>query len=168
MKYREKFGYIALGGVLMLIGVLAAGTFAPLVAQSQSDANFGKITCRQLEVVDAGGIPRVWVKGHGAVVISGEDGKAKLGRGIVSVSSADREASATMLINKDRTGGMVVVIGKDKSSAQMNIGEHGERIDVFGKRDETDASVTMSIVKSVKTNTGDELMRSTLQAGGVR
>ncbi len=65
MEYREKLGHIALGAVFMEIAVLAAGTFAPLVAQSQSDANFDKITCKQLEVVDAGaflayGSSRMW------------------------------------------------------------------------------------------------------------
>ena len=145
MKYRGKLGYIALGGVLMLIGVLAVEALLPQVAQSQSYANFDKITCRQLEVVDAEGIPRVRVKGHGAVVTRGEDGNSILGRGIVSVSSADDETVATMLINKEGTEGMVVVVGKDKSSATMNIGEHGGRVDVFGKKGETDARVTMSV-----------------------
>ena len=32
MKYREKLGYIALGGLLMLVGMLAA-SLTPLTAQ---------------------------------------------------------------------------------------------------------------------------------------
>ena len=57
VKYREKLGYIALGGVLMLIGMLAAGLFSPLGAQNEvRDAEFGTIICRELNVVEANGL----------------------------------------------------------------------------------------------------------------
>ena len=51
MKYREKLGYIALGGVLMLIGMLTAGLFSPLGAKNHPDGYFRKVTCTQLTVV---------------------------------------------------------------------------------------------------------------------
>ena len=35
MKYREKLGYMALGGLLMLVGMLAAN-LTPLTAQRDS------------------------------------------------------------------------------------------------------------------------------------
>ena len=42
MKYREKLGYIILGGVLMLVGMLTAGLFSPLGAQEEAvDLNVG-------------------------------------------------------------------------------------------------------------------------------
>ena len=49
MKYREKRGYMALGGLLMLVGMLAAN-LTPLTAQRDS---FGEITCTGLKVVDS-------------------------------------------------------------------------------------------------------------------
>ena len=46
MKYREKLGYIALGGFLMLVGMLAAGLTSPIGAvNNPPDAVFGTITC---------------------------------------------------------------------------------------------------------------------------
>ena len=59
MKYREKLGYIVLGGVLMLVGMLAAGLFSPLGTQSRSKGNFDMITCRMLRVEGSNGIGRV-------------------------------------------------------------------------------------------------------------
>ena len=51
MQYREKLGYIALGGGLMLIGVLAAGSFTPLGGQNEEAvASFETIVCRKLVV----------------------------------------------------------------------------------------------------------------------
>ena len=51
MKYREKLGYIALGGFLMLVGMLAAGVMLPLGAQDKkADLNVGQITCTGLTV----------------------------------------------------------------------------------------------------------------------
>ena len=54
MKYREKSGYIALGGVLMLTGMLTAGLFSPLGAKNHPDGYFRKVTCTQLTVVSPG------------------------------------------------------------------------------------------------------------------
>ena len=51
MKYREKLGYMILGGVWMLVGMLATALFSPLGAQTGvRDAEFGTITCRRLVV----------------------------------------------------------------------------------------------------------------------
>ena len=53
MKYRENLGYVALGGFLMLIGMLAAGSLSPLGAKKEAeDMNVGKLTCSSLKVVD--------------------------------------------------------------------------------------------------------------------
>ena len=55
MKRTYKLSYIALGGVLMLIGMMTATVITPnLVAQRNGDT-FGKITCTELEIVDENG-----------------------------------------------------------------------------------------------------------------
>ena len=85
MKYREKLGFITLGGFLMLVGMLAASWLSPLGAQNEEvffaviggaavmtlvvgsfalpgaedeplDLNAGKIKCRELEVVGELGV----------------------------------------------------------------------------------------------------------------
>ena len=54
MKYREKLGYIALGGFLMLVGMLAAGLTSPIGAFNNApDAVFRTITCEKVRVLDS-------------------------------------------------------------------------------------------------------------------
>ena len=143
MKYREKLGYIALGGGLMLVGVLAAGLFSPLGAQSKSDVSFGKITCTELEVADPDGTKavRIFAHEHGGIVqMFGKDGES------------DRDSKVSMLVNGH--GGQVLVAGKKGGTHMgvnnlggvvsvsdrelgpmvgMGISEHGGPIHVFGK-----------------------------------
>ena len=45
MKYREKLGYIALGGFLMLVPMLAAGSILADWGRKAESDRFGKITC---------------------------------------------------------------------------------------------------------------------------
>ena len=53
MNYKQKLGYVALGGVLMLIGVIVASVVTPiLMAQKEV---FGEITCTGLRVVNQDG-----------------------------------------------------------------------------------------------------------------
>ena len=74
MRYREKVGYIALGGLLMLVGMLAAN-LTPVGARLD---NFGIITCEELRVVDSEGQKMV-VLGHsrtgGVIELLGKDEK---------------------------------------------------------------------------------------------
>ena len=57
MKFRHKLSYTALGGLLMLIGMLASSVFMPnLVVQRDK---IGEIECTKLTVVDAEGKSRV-------------------------------------------------------------------------------------------------------------
>ena len=96
MKYREKLGYIGLGGFLMLIGMLAAGLFSPLGAHNEvRDAEFGEITCRRIRVVDS--------DGKYAVVIGD--------MGYVTVYGDEDSGSATMSVSE--TGGSFWVTEKD-------------------------------------------------------
>ena len=63
MKLRNKLSYITLGGLLMLIGMLASSVFMPsLFAQRDK---FGEIECTSLTVVDGG-----------YVAVTGKDGES--------------------------------------------------------------------------------------------
>ena len=86
MKFRHKFGYIALGGLLMLIGMIVSSIFMPnLFAQRD---RFGEIECTNLRVVDKEGNVKV-------LISSDESGR---------YSSKDREA---VFIGADLRGGIV-------------------------------------------------------------
>ena len=96
MRYREKLTYIALGGTLVLVGMVAGGLFSPLGAQSQRDVSFGKITCTELVVAD--NIPhgsQVWIMPNSVSVFHGMNlqtfiGSSPLG-GSVMVSGGDNK-----------------------------------------------------------------------------
>ncbi len=119
MRYREKLGYMVLGGILMLVGMLAAGLFSPLGAQTESDVTFGKVTCGELKVMDRYGRTAVVIKpySHG---------------GMVQVNGTDENSFVLMAIGT--RGGMVRVLGKDDNSeALMWIDERGGEMVVCGK-----------------------------------
>ena len=87
-----------IGGVAGGVLTMAAGSFSPLGAQEEAvDLNVGKITCKGLKVVDAGGSPlaRIDIDGHG---------------GIVSVLGKDGKSAAVMRTYQH--GGIVNVVGK--------------------------------------------------------
>ena len=142
MKYREKLGYIIVGGVLMLVGMLTAGLFSPLGSQSQSDGNFGKITCMELEVVSPNGTVAVSLSSNPFI---GPDmgGHVAVNSFGVTVHDEDGKSQASMHIGKH--GGSVAVFCKDrKSQASMYVNEHGGLVGAFGKPGESDAGVIIS------------------------
>ena len=119
MRYREKLGYIALGGLLMLVGMLAA-SLTPIGAQSGVDSNFGEITCTGLKVVDSEGRLRVWLSPGsfmgGNVFVYGQEGEAEFVGAGLAVGTH---------------GGLMSVYGKVAGCASMGIDEHGGRVFVF-------------------------------------
>ena len=132
MKYREKLGYIVLGGVLMLVGMLAAGLFSPLGAESRSKGNFDEISSRKIRIVDSDGKVRV-------ALVAVEN------VGLVSVYNGDGEVMA-MMSATDEFGGDIRVIGKDgKSEARMRLNELGGEVGVCGKDGRTGAAALMGI-----------------------
>ena len=125
MQLRNKLSYIALGGLLMLIGMLASSVFmSSLFAQRDK---FGEIECTKLTVVDGG-----------QVVVFGKDGKpgALLGvdeyGGGLNVFGKDGKSGAMLNVNEH--GGSVSVFGKDvKLRVWLNVKEHGGVVSVYGK-----------------------------------
>ena len=74
MNFRQKLVYTALGGGLMLIGMLLT-TITPLTAQKDV---FGDITCSSLTVVDKEGNAVIDLKSNengGVVEVYDKDGK---------------------------------------------------------------------------------------------
>ena len=113
MKYREKLGYIAVGGVLMLVGMLAAN-LTPLTAQRDT---FGEITCTGLKVVDS--------EGRDGVVLDAATGVYVWGRGKFA-------GCGGVFISVDERGGNALFGGK-KASVYIGADEHGGKVNVSGK-----------------------------------
>ena len=131
MKYREKLGYIALGGFLMLVGMLAAGLSSPIGAfNNPPDAVFGTITCEKVRVLDSEGNYSVSINSEehgGSVGVYGEKGVA--------------------IMTIDKTGGRINVAGH-KGDARMSIGGHGGFVAVNDKNPSIDRGALMGVDKN--------------------
>ena len=117
MKKKEAW-YAVIGCCVGAVLTLVVCSFSPLGAQSQSDANFGKITCTELEVVRSDGT-------RAALIFVDEDGTGR-----VSMIGKDQNSLGSLFV--DESGGGVTLAGKN-GGVYVNICEHGGRVDVRGK-----------------------------------
>ena len=141
MKRKEAL-YAVIGGFVGAVVTMVVCSFSPLGAQSKSDANFGKITCTEIEVVRTDGTLGLlmFVDEHGgSAAVFDKDGKVGAGMvvaeygGRVNVYNKNAQSIATM--GHEEHNGYVAVYGKDgKLRAYMNVDEHGGRVDVLGKK----------------------------------
>ena len=119
VKYREKLGYSALGGLLMLVGMLAAN-LTPLTAQRDS---FGEITCTGLKVVDSEGNQRVRLTGYpDGGIVAACDSNGNLRTSLVGFEEGGKifvmghGGEERVTIGVDENGGQIVVHHKDGKS----------------------------------------------------
>lgn len=122
MRFREKIGYIVVGGGLVLLGQ-AASHFLPRPAQAQLPGEqvvFEKVVCSSLTLVDPLGRPRVGLLAGddgGVVAVFGRDGVTRVvigadeqgGTFIVS----DREGKPRSAIRVAGSGGSMMILGPD-------------------------------------------------------
>ena len=130
MNFRQKLAYIALGGGLMLVGMLFS-SMSPLTAQG---GGLGDITCTSLAVVDKDGnkVVKLRVNEHGGAVSVW--GKAEQGLGL---------GFASLFVNEG--GGHVTVYDKDeKIMAQLGVTEDGGRLIALDKDGNTGAFLGIS------------------------
>ena len=130
MNLRTKLSYTAIGGLLMLIGMLASSVFMPnLIAQKDK---FGDIECTSLTVVDAS-------TGHQEIILGGRFGAIEcMSLAVVDANGrteillvdrvvhvADKGGKSKVRLSVDEHGGRVVVRGKDESATVMGFNESG-------------------------------------------
>ena len=58
MNHKQKFGYMALGALVLAIGIIIGQGMTPSI-EAQHNGVFDKITCREIEVVDKSGKPAI-------------------------------------------------------------------------------------------------------------
>lgn len=131
MKYREKLGYIALGGLLMLVGMIAAN-LTPLSAHLQAD-KFGLIQCTELQVVNSEGRMKAVVGYTGAGgVIDLYGGKENIGDHIklgINDGIVTSSTSSSLWLNSK---GSSVRIGADRYG-KASVSLHSE--DPYSEQD---------------------------------
>lgn len=122
---RKESWYAVIGGVVGAILTMVVFSFLPMGAQSQSDANFGKVTCSELEVVRPGGTRGAWIfvnDDGGRVMVFGKNGTLKDDMnllygdgGFVGVVGNNGTPQATMAVwEGEESGGRIHVYGPDK------------------------------------------------------
>ena len=132
MIFRQKLTYTALGGLLMLVGMLFS-SISPLTAQKDV---FGDITCTSLTVVDKDGKSRVVLFGdplnigEGNIVVYRKTGHPPLfsvgpfhDGGVVSLFGS---GGGVFLRSFDKPNVHVSGGGSSQSGATMSVGEEGE------------------------------------------
>lgn len=123
MKFTHKLSYIALGGLLMLIGMIASSVFMPnLIAQKNQ---FGEIECTKLTITSQKD------GGERVVLATGTDDA-----GLIRIF--DKNSIPRISMDQNVIGGGVRVFGKDGSrrvtmTAESFYGARdGGRIDIYG------------------------------------
>ena len=129
MQLRNKLSYIALGGLLMLIGMLTSSVFMPnLFAQRDT---FGEIECTSLRVVDANGKTRVWLSAEEFIEIDYED-ESSIVKAIEASTYDDRDDDVKVRVIGNEEAGRVIVKGSKHSaeSIVLKMDEHGGKVEV--------------------------------------
>lgn len=145
MNLKNKLCYIALGGLLMLIGMMASSVFMPnLVAQRDM---FGQIECTSLTVVDGGTIGIYDNDGKlgvglgirergGTVAVYDKNGKLGAGLGVRELGGTigvyGNDGNPKVFHAADEHGGFVSVIGNDGSEVALDFDEVGSFVNVIG------------------------------------
>ncbi len=78
---RKELLFAVIGGIVGALVMMALGFGVSLSAQSGGDANFGKITCTELEVLYSNGLRRVRIAGDehgGEIEICGRSGNRRI------------------------------------------------------------------------------------------
>ena len=151
MRKKEVL-YAVIGGIVGTVLTMAVGALAPLGAQDEpKDLNAGRITCRELDVLDAKGNLRAGLNTSefgGSVFVVGKLGKGaemhvtKYG-GAMFVWGKEAKGGAGMHL--DGFGGKVYVEGRGFKEATLSIDELGGRVSVEGKESDELKRAAMSI-----------------------
>ena len=151
MRKKEVL-YAVIGGIVGTVLTMAVGALAPLGAQDEpKDLNAGRITCRELDVLDAKGNLRAGLNTSefgGSVFVVGNLGKGaemhvtKYG-GAMFVWGKEAKGGAGMHL--DGFGGKVYVEGRGFKEATLSIDELGGRVSVEGKESDELKRAAMSI-----------------------
>lgn len=125
MMKRKDAWYAVIGGCVGTVLTMVVCLISPLGAQNQSNGNFGKITCSELEVVRSDGTSGAWIfadENGGRAIVYGKIGALKPNMnllygdgGFVGVVGNNGTPQATMEVwEGPSSGGRIHVYGSDK------------------------------------------------------
>lgn len=146
MKYTHKLGYMALGGFLMLIGIITATMFLPNLVAQQSDSQtastkgddghittFKTIVCNKIMIVDRTGRPAVLLDANngGNASLLGNQGIPTIT--LSSINNAgrlhiyDKTGQPVIDLHTTHTGGTIAATANTgKAIATLGIGKNNK------------------------------------------
>ena len=144
MQFKQKLAYMALGGLLVFMGMLLPALMnRSAVAQNNKRvASFDEITCKRLNIVDDYGRTYAVLEknGYDAIRILNSSGTpvCSLGGdgngGYLNIDHHTGRNAVTIAIDNSDKEGLVKVRGKDgKSFSQLSIGKYGGVVSAYGK-----------------------------------
>ena len=89
MNHKQKLGYVALGALIMLVGLAVGAIVSPPLIAQRNDV-FDKITCRSLEVVDENG--NIAVRLESSLFSYDDQGNIDMGAGLLVYDSLENVA----------------------------------------------------------------------------
>ena len=156
---RELIYAAVIGGVVGAVLVAAAGSFAPLAAQSESSqGDFDVITCTKLRMMSADGTRGVMIfadeDGGGIYIYGKEEDVQHPFIPVVVINAVEdgggvgvyKDGKRCAYLGANEDGGLVSVNAKDGGNrVQMSVNEDGGYVAVFDKDKDGGRSAQMSI-----------------------
>ena len=139
MSFQHKLGYITLGGVIAIVGMMVGSVLVPqLVAQHETVSN---VTCRELTIVDGAGNPVVRL-GNGAnggsIEVMHIEGATVINLGVMdsggAVGVANIVGEIGVGMRADDGGNDVFVYQKDPIGVlgvALHAGVDGESVEIY-------------------------------------
>ena len=141
MNHKQKLGYMALGALIMLIGMGVGSTFFTPPIEAQHNGLFNEITCRKLWVVDKNGNPAIRLESDengNRMFISDENGKGAILLSISifgnSMAIYDKNENPAILLDSDEDGNSMVICDQNrKVSFSFEAYPHRNELAVYNK-----------------------------------
>ena len=141
MNTKERF-YAVIGGCVGAVLTMAVCSLSPLGAQSQSDVNFNKITCAELEVVGPdrtrrvsiaalkdGGVVRVYSRNDRGVKIYASESRGHIG--VYGEDGRYGKGDRRVSISVNGYGGRILAHGRNGKGVNISINEDGGHVGVY-------------------------------------
>ena len=139
MSFKHKLGYIAIGGIIAIAGMVAGSVLTPqFVAQHETVSD---VTCRELTIVDGAGNPIVRLGGGangGSVELMHKEGATVINLGVMNsggaVGVANVEGEIGVGMRADDGGNDVFVYQKNPIGVlgvALHAGVDGESVEVY-------------------------------------
>ena len=131
MKYTQKLGYISLGGVIAVVGMITTLLATTITAQTELPEIVDMILCKQLAIVSDDKKVVLYLR-------SGEHGG--------SLTVADNAGDPVVSLEVNENGGSVsVAIDKYTPAAVMSTNPHGGRVFVYGNHSSNEAYGSLEV-----------------------